>query len=266
MYDTGFEADEFHSYMAIYETVSGICREQRSIVDNGADTILSSVFCALPLLQEVRLSFCEVLEDDDWLLTPDMVIKNESYKHHLQVVSSAIQRARSVGIPVHTISLLHLKLPSYDFWEEPNLSPLSESLRQLLKNVKVLRVRGVSERVLELLSHCAFNLHQLDMCGVVAPEKVIRGFFETNKKYIRSIGFHDVGILGIPGLNRLYSKTPLSASMLCRMLGVPQSTLCRAADCGCLLWRKEGERLMFGDNCSQLSTRTSAKRKYDELQ
>jgi hypothetical protein len=67
------------------------------------------------------------------------------------------------------------------------------------------------------------------MCGVVAPEKVTKGFFDTNKKSIRSIGFHDVKILG---LNHLDSITPLSASMLCRMLGVPQSTLCRAADCG----------------------------------
>ena len=93
-------------------------------------------------------------------------------------------------------------------------------------------MRGVSERVLELLSHCAFNLHQLDMCGVVAPEKVIKDFSETNKKSIRSIGFHDVGILR---LNRLYSNTLLSASMLCCMLGVPQSTLCQAANCGSLL-------------------------------
>ncbi|KFY98160.1 hypothetical protein V498_01626 [Pseudogymnoascus sp. VKM F-4517 (FW-2822)] len=217
LYDAGYEADEFHSYMAIYKTVHGICREQRSIVDEGADLILSSVFCALPLLQEVRLSFSEVLEDDGWLLIPDMVINYEFYKHHLQVVSSAIQRARSTGVAIHTISLLHFDLPFYDSGEEPNLGPLSESLRQLLKDVKVLRVRGVSKRVLELLSHCAFDLHQFDMCGVAAPEKVIKDFFETNKKSIRSIGFHDVGILGISGLNCLYSKTPLSASMLCRV-------------------------------------------------
>ncbi|OBT89441.1 hypothetical protein VE02_02027 [Pseudogymnoascus sp. 03VT05] len=114
LYDAGYEADEFHSYMAIYKTVHGICREQRSIVDEGADLILSSVFCALPLLQEVRLSFSEVLEDQGWLLIPDMVIKNEFYKHHLQVVSSAIQRARSAGIAIHTISLLHFELPFYD--------------------------------------------------------------------------------------------------------------------------------------------------------
>ncbi|OBT49884.1 hypothetical protein VE04_09715 [Pseudogymnoascus sp. 24MN13] len=260
--DAGYEADEFHSYMAIYKTVHDICSEQRSIVDKGADLILSSIFCALPLLQEVRLSFCE-LEDDGCLLTSDMIIKEEFYNHHLQVVSSAIQSARSIGIAIHTVSLLDFELPYYHSWEQPNLRPLSESLGQLLGNIKVLRLRRVDNSILELLSHCAFDLHQLDMCGVVAPEKVIKDLFETNKKSIRSIGFHNVGIFG---LNRQDSNTPLSASMLCRMLGVPQSTLCPAADCGCLLWRKEGWRLMVGDDSrSQLSTGTSAKRKYDEL-
>ncbi|KFY96261.1 hypothetical protein V500_02543 [Pseudogymnoascus sp. VKM F-4518 (FW-2643)] len=260
MYDAGYEADEFHSYMAIYETFHGICTEQRSIVDEGADLILSSVFCALPLLQEVRLSFCGVLEDDDWLLTSDMIIKEEFYKHHLQVVSSAIQTARNAGVAIHTVSLLHFELPLYDPWEEPNLGPLSESLRQLLVNIKVLRLRGVDDRrVLKLLSHCAFDLHQLDMCKVVAPEKAIKDFFETNKKSIRSIGFHDVKIRGLD------SNTPLSASTLCRMLDVPQYTPCRAADCGCLPWWKEGWRLGVGEGCSQLSTVTSAKRKFDEL-
>ena len=136
---------------------------------------------------------------------------------------------------------------------KPNLGPPLETLRQLLKNVKVA-LAWVSERVLELLSHCAFDLHQLDMCGVVAPEKVIKDFFETNKKSIRSIGFHDVDI---HGLNSLGSSTPLSASVLCRMLDVPQSTPCRAADCGCLRWFKEGWRLGVGEGCSQLSTGTS---------
>ncbi|KFY04717.1 hypothetical protein O988_00577 [Pseudogymnoascus sp. VKM F-3808] len=152
MYDTGHKIDDL-SYMDIYETAHSMCTEQCSIVDEGADLILSSVFCALPLLQEVRLSFSEVLEDDGWLLTPDMVVKNEFYKHHLQVVSSAIQRARSAGVAIHTISLLHFELPFYNSWEEPNQGPLSESLRQLLKNVNVLRLREVSERVLEVPSH-----------------------------------------------------------------------------------------------------------------
>ncbi|KAG9228391.1 hypothetical protein BJ875DRAFT_547775 [Amylocarpus encephaloides] len=260
MYDEGYEADEFNSYMAIYKSVHAIRSEQRSIIDEGADLILSSIFCALPLLREVRLSFREVKDDD--CLASDMIIKEEFYKHHLQVVSSAIHSARSVGVAIHTVSLLHFKLPYYHSWEQPNLDPPSESLRQLLGDIKVLRVFGVDDRVLELLPHCVLDLQQLDMCRVVAPEKVIKDFFKTNKKSIRSIGFHDVVILG---LNYLDNNTPLSASMLCRMRGVPQSTLCRAADCSCLPSWKEGWRLVVGDGRSQLSPVTSAKRKYDEL-
>jgi hypothetical protein len=261
MYDEGYEADDFQSYMAIYETVHDVCSEQRSIIDEGADLILSSIFCALPLLREVRLSF-RVLKDDECLAS-DMIIKEEFYRHHLQVVSSAIQSARSVGVAIHTVSLLGFNLPYYHSSEQPNLDPLSESLRQLLGDIKVLRVCGVDDSVLELLSHCVTDLQQLDMCQVFAPEKVIKDFFETNKKSIRSIGFHDVKILG---LSYLDSFTPLSASMLCRMLGVPQSTLCRAAHCSCCLrWWKEQWRLVVGDGRSQLFTGTSAKRKYDEL-
>jgi hypothetical protein len=108
-----------------------------------------------------------------------------------------VQSARSAGVAIHTVSLLDFELPLYHSWEEPDLSPLSESLRQLLENIKVLRLSGGSNRVLELLSHCAFDLHQLDMCRVVAPEKTIKDFLETNKKSIRSIGFHDVEIRGL---------------------------------------------------------------------
>ncbi|KFY03642.1 hypothetical protein V490_00110 [Pseudogymnoascus sp. VKM F-3557] len=212
MYDEGYEPDEFQSYMAIYKTVHDICSEQRSIIDEGADLILSSIFCALPLLREVRLSFREVLEVDDWPAS-DMIIKEELYRHHLQVVSSAIQSARSVGVAIHTVSLSNFNLPYHHRWEQPNLDPLSESLRQLLGDIKVLRVCGVDDSVLELLSHCVPDLQQLDMCQVYAPEKVIKEFFETNKTSIRSIGFHEINI---PGLSYLDSFTPLSASMLCR--------------------------------------------------
>ena len=222
MYDAGYVADDL-SYMAIYENAHFICSEQRRIIDEGADLILTSIFCVLPLLQEVRLSFCGVPENDKSLSISDMTIEEECYNHHLQVVSSAVQRARSASITIHTVSLLHFELPLYHSWEEPNLGPLSESLRQLLENIKVLRLHGCSDSALELLSHCAFDLHQLDMCRVVASEKVMNDFLETSKKSIRSIGFH---------------ITPLSSSTLCRMLDVPRSTHCRVGNCDRLFWRK----------------------------
>jgi hypothetical protein len=265
MCDAGDDADDMPSYTAIYNTVRDICREQRSIVDEGADLLLSSVFFALPLLKEVRLSFCKALEDDDdWLLSSDMIIKDEFYQHHLQVVTSAIQNARSRGIAIHTISLRGFDLPYFHTWEEPDLSSLSESLRQLLEGIKVLRLRG-SECVLKLLSHCALDLHQLDMCRVEAADTVLTDFLEANRKTIQSIGFHRADISTSSPL--LTSSHLMTARILCSMLSVPQSTPCRADDCGCLRWRNEGSRLVIGvirEDRLQYSG-ISAKRKLDDL-
>jgi hypothetical protein len=56
LYDAGGEADECPPYMVIYETVHSICKEQRNIVDSGADlSVLSSTLGALPRLTEVGL-------------------------------------------------------------------------------------------------------------------------------------------------------------------------------------------------------------------
>lgn len=66
----------------------------------------------------------------------------------------------------------------------------------------------------------------------VAHERAIK-VLETNSKSIRSIGFHNVKIC------RLNSNTPLSSSMLFRMLGVLRFPRCLVADCGCLPWRRK---------------------------
>jgi hypothetical protein len=260
VYGAEYNEDECPSYIAIYKTVRSTCREQRSIVDKRDDSILSSVFEALPRLNEVRLSFCEVLEEYGWVLqslASDMVMEQEFYKHHLQVVSRAIKSARRKGVAIRTIILLDFDLPYYDVWEVPDLSTLSEHLRQLLVHIKVLRLRG-SDFVLELLSQCALDLYQLDLCRVVASENGLQDCFETNKRTLRSIGFHNVQISSSP----LGSSRPMSSSMLCGMLNMPPSTRCQAADCGCLPWLKEGSRLVFSnDHCSVLLEHP-AKRKF----
>jgi hypothetical protein len=265
LYDAGGEADECPPYMVIYETVRSICKEQRNIVDSGADlSVLSSTLGALPCLTEVGLSFCEAIESDNALLlsfASDMIVAEESYEYHIRVVSDAIQSARSSGVTIHTISLSGFDLPYYHTWEVPDLSTLSESLGKLLEAVQVLRLTH-SNSPLELLSHSALNLHQFDMCHIVSKHNALEDFLEANKRSIRSIGFHDVKLTGSSQLGRL---SELSSSMLCQMLNVPQSTPCRAVDCGCLLFRKEGWRLLLNDNHLQRSAGTSTKRKSDEV-
>jgi len=90
LYDGGGGADEYPSYVVIYETLHDICEEQRSIMDNGVDlSVLSSTFGALPRLTEVGLSFCEAIEDDSSLspFTAGMTTVEDSHEYHLRVVS-----------------------------------------------------------------------------------------------------------------------------------------------------------------------------------
>jgi hypothetical protein len=51
-----------------------------------------------------------------------------------------------------------------------------------------------SPSALDLLYHCALNLHQLDMCGMAIEHTVLKHFLEPNKKSIRSISCHGVNI------------------------------------------------------------------------
>ncbi|KAM3522948.1 hypothetical protein MY4038_008392 [Beauveria bassiana] len=243
MYDEGDDADDFPSYMSVYETVHDICKEQRSIIDEGADLILASVFCALPLLKEVGLTFCEALEPDVTFLNDDILIEEDYHQHHLQVVTSAIQAARQRGVAIHTISLCEFDRPYSHTWEEPDFAAVSETLRRLMKSIKVLRLRE-SDWALELLSEHALGLDQIDMCEATVFDAVLKTFLETNKKTIQSIGFHRVEI----STSRLHPSNTLTATMLCSMLGVAPSTPCRTVYCGCFRRRKEGLRLVLGGN------------------
>ena len=60
MCDAGGEADEYPSYMVIYEALHDICKEQRSIIDKGVDlAVLCSTFGALPRsLNSIRIKIC----------------------------------------------------------------------------------------------------------------------------------------------------------------------------------------------------------------
>ncbi|KFY50997.1 hypothetical protein V495_00022 [Pseudogymnoascus sp. VKM F-4514 (FW-929)] len=60
MYEAGHKLDDL-SYMDIYETAHGICSEQCSIVDEGADLILSSVWRKMwRRRRQVRAIGCEI--------------------------------------------------------------------------------------------------------------------------------------------------------------------------------------------------------------
>jgi hypothetical protein len=120
----------------------------------------------------------------------------KSYEHHIRVVLSAIRGAKDNGLSLHAVHLSQLELPYYHAWEVPDLSALSESLRELLEHIMILRLSR-SDSPLELLSHSTLNLHQFDMCYLTVRHASLKDFLETNAKSIRSIGFHDVRLTGM---------------------------------------------------------------------
>ena len=252
MCDAGGEADEYPSYMVIYEALHDICKEQRSIIDKGVDlAVLCSTFGALPRLTEVGLSFCEAIEDDlsPSPFTAGMATAEDSYQYHLRVVSDAIQNSRR-GAAINTLSLSGFDLPYCHVWEILDLSTLLESLRKLLQSVRVLRL-SYSSSPLELLSRCALDIYQLDMCCMVVKRNALHDFLQANKRSICSIGFHDVTITES---SRLGSRPKLSSDILCKIMKVSPSSSCQAADCGCLPFWKEGRRMLLnGDNHPQRS-------------
>ena len=162
-YDGGGEADEDPFYMVISETLHDICEEQRSILDNGVDlSVPSSNFGAHPRLTKLRLTFCEVIEDDSSLptFTAGMTTAEDSHEYHLRVVSDAIQSSRNRGAGINTISLSGFHLPYYYEWEDPDLGTLSDSLGKLLQSVQVLRLIESSSPQ-EIVSHCTLDIRQL---------------------------------------------------------------------------------------------------------
>lgn len=100
-----------------------------------------------------------------------------------------LRAARSRDVAIDTINLWDFDLPYFPLGEEPDLSTLSEALRQLLEDVKALRLCR-SHCVLELLTHCALDLHRLDRVAN-PPDSAFTEFLETNKT-IQSMGYHHV--------------------------------------------------------------------------
>lgn len=220
MYDKGnCNADDPPSYMALYQSVLDTLTEQRSILREDDGRILSSVFCRLPLLKEVNLSFENVLHYHHWWLCSGGDIKDEYYQHHLQVVARAIHDAKNSGVAIDTIGLRGFDLPDMHS-SAHDLSIVSEALRDLLQGVKVLRLQG-SECVLELLSNCALGLLQLDICRLTTSNEILTDFLRVNKETLRSFHFHNMHICAWTG------RLTTIAEELRNMLSLPRSAPCK---------------------------------------
>jgi hypothetical protein len=232
-------------YMKIYHDARSVCEEQHNIVEEGLDlTLLSSVFGALPQLKGVGLHFRATTRQEKLLdlYMGEMSIAEKSYEHHIRVILNAIKKARKGGISIDSLDLRGFDLRGFDILDRDirDQETLSEIFGELVGCVQNLRLTQ-SSSALELLSRSTLKLCQLEMCDIIVQHTDLKHFLEINKKYIRSIGFHNVNTVETNWLE----ETKLSSGAICSMLNVPQSTPVREVDCGCSrLWEK-GQRLLL---------------------
>ncbi|KIM93792.1 hypothetical protein OIDMADRAFT_137198 [Oidiodendron maius Zn] len=136
---------------------------------------------------------------------------------------------------------------------------LSESQQELVGSVHILQLTA-SHSALDVLSLCTLNLHHFDICRMMAPHSALMDFLACNRKSIRCIGFHDVSVFN-PSRD---CAEPFS-DVLCRMLKVSQSMLCRAAGHSCPYSSKQSWKLLLKNDRLRSSAGTWKKRKFNDL-
>jgi hypothetical protein len=137
-------------------------RRAGHIVEEGVNlAVLSSVLGALPRLREVGVDFQATVLGQEWLeeysYLGRMTMGEKSCEYHIRVVLNAIRNARNSGVPIYILSLSGFNPLNYSLRQDPDLSNLLASLRELLDCVQILRLTN-SESILELLSYCALKL------------------------------------------------------------------------------------------------------------
>lgn len=184
-------------YMLLEATFKRICKEQHNILNRCEDAFqLSAVFTKLPKLREICLLFCQTLPNEQWLRAyMDRTVEEQTFRHHLQVVSNALKAGAQCGRYISTIHLSGLELPYYCSMQTPNSHMLTTYLSNLLKDARKFRLSG-SGSPLSSLSCSTLNLRHLDICHVTITRSSMFKFLKYNARSIRCIRVHDVELVG----------------------------------------------------------------------
>jgi hypothetical protein len=200
-------------------------------------------------MKELTVHFCTTLERKDWLeyyMNLDMTMPLKSYEHHVRVVSTALSYARSRGSLVDTVHLLGLQIPRSQY-DIPDLMSLSGHLRELLSGILCFKMTQ-SESSLDLLSRCALNIVQFDMCYMTVDYRTLRRFLDANRIPLRSIGVHNVLIANVPFHDE---ELPfLDVDILRALANAQGGAHSHEIQCNCLPHQK-GWRLLLPDRSGE---------------
>lgn len=223
-------------YMLVYYTFKGICQEQHAIMESCEDsTILSKAFRELPRLNELRLNFCQMLIQDDWVaFFMDRTVTENSVHHHFQVISNALKAGRGSGVFIQTIHLSDLEMLNFSPLRLD--SQLQVHFCDLLKCASNLRLSG-SGSALRLLACIDLNLRHLELCQFTIQQAAFHEFMQNHTRSISSIGYDGVRL--IASNPTAFGMIDLLPEVFDSLLGVNPSTTCMAAST-CLVCLNEG--------------------------
>lgn len=208
-------------YGLVYQTFSGICKEQRCIVEGREDSnALSAALRELPHLTELCLFFCQT-PTQHWIrLFMDRTVESNTWRHHLPVISGALNAWRSSGNPIRTIQLSGLELPYYSSLHTYEAQNLTTCLSGVLKYAQNLRLSG-SGSSLKSLREVKLPLYQLDMCSLTVDQTTLCGFLRSHESSIKYIRLHEIWLTE-SGFMRS-DPVKISPEVYCRRLGLDWS-------------------------------------------
>jgi hypothetical protein len=237
--------------MMIYHSLQKLCKKQNFIIEGSMDqTALSHAFQVFPQMRELTLHFCTVLECNEWLesyIKPDMTMTEKSYEHHVQVISNALALARLRGSLVDTVHLSGLQLRPHHV-KLSDLMAMSGALQELLSGMRKLRVTQ-SQSALDLLSQCALDVCQIDLCSLLVNYETLRNLLVINKSSLDSIGFHNVQLSEMP--ERIPPQ--LTANLLLKILSQPKDAPTLETICHCVPYGNRNQRLSLEDTAGSTS-------------
>ncbi|KAJ5183278.1 hypothetical protein N7492_000894 [Penicillium capsulatum] len=232
--DLGYDVRFHTSYTLVYKTIRRMCAEQRQIIETGRDSaLLSLAVQRLPKLTELGLVFCKTLTGVDLVeshLDLHMTMEKNTYEHHIQMVSNALNYAKKCGASVHSIQLIGLSFSSP--WQMPDTQFLTDVLTELVKHVQNLQLIR-SNSALESISHATMNIHGLDLCSIEATHSTLESFLRTNAGSVHSLGIHNVMVID----ENLRGRANLSPDIVRNMTDIPVHKAnrlpCRCSSQGC---------------------------------
>ncbi|PGH02653.1 hypothetical protein GX51_04536 [Blastomyces parvus] len=206
-YLTNGRMETFPQYEAVYPAFQPVAEGQRVVLDKGMDMdVIPSALCRFPKLAKLTVRYNMPAVHPRFFTMMNRLRSSSSSRRssgeemslerHLRAVAQGIRQARSSGIHVRTVEFGGSNSDGWSRvdrkWSDYSLSTFSESLRDILEDVEVLRLLRSRAVLNEMCMQSAFaHLREIDMCGFPIDQwRSFETLLNRHANTLRSIQCH----------------------------------------------------------------------------